>query len=137
MALTKTLTHHNFRVKSVYNRTEDKAIQISSDFDITISGPFPKDKDQLGPLVFIAVPDRAIREVADRLAKLSDDFSVYIFVHCSGTEPADLLQSLKEKGASTAAFHPLQTFTAESGPENFNDIFFSIQGDEETYPILQ
>ncbi len=136
-ALTKTLIHHDFRVKSVFNRTEDKATQISSNFDIPISGRFPEDKDQLGRLVFITVPDRAIQKVADRLAKLSDDFSGYIFAHCSGSEPADLLKSLKQKGASTAAFHPLQTFTTQSGPENFNDIFFSIQGDEEVFSTLQ
>lgn len=136
-ALTKTLIHHNFHVKSVFNRTEEKATLISSDYDIRIAGQFPDDSNQLGQLVFITIPDRTIQEIADRLAKLNDDFSGYIFAHCSGTESADLLKRIKEKGASTAAFHPLQTFTAQSGAENFNDIFFSIQGDEDAFPILQ
>lgn len=136
-ALTKTVIKHDFSVKSVFNRSQEKINQISSDCDIQISGAFPKDKNQLGHLVFITVADRAIKEIADRLAKLNNDFSEFIFVHCSGTESADLLKSLKEKGAKIASLHPLQTFTAQSGPEDFRDIFFSIQGDEEAFPILQ
>jgi predicted short-subunit dehydrogenase-like oxidoreductase (DUF2520 family) len=135
--LTKSLIHQDFSVKSVFNRSKEKATRISFDYDIQISGAFPEDKNQLGRLIFITVADRAIKEIADRLAELSSYFSEFTIVHCSGTESADLLKSLKEKGAKIASLHPLQTFSAQSGLEDFNDIFFSIEGDEEAFPILQ
>lgn len=136
-ALVKTLMSHDIPVESVFNRSVDKAQKLSGQFDIPISSDFPKDVNQLGKLTFITVSDSAIREIADRLSELSDNLEGYIFVHSSGNESADLLDSLRKKGAFTASFHPLQAFTAQSGEQTFKDIYFSLQGDDEAFPILK
>lgn len=136
-ALARGLLSKKVLIKSVFNRTERKARQLASTANIEICGTFPSTADALGKLVFITVPDDAIEEVARQLSELSDDFSESIFVHCSGTQSADLLQPLKSKGGITASFHPLQTFTTRAQPDDFKDIYFSLQGDAEAFPLLQ
>lgn len=135
-ALGRALISKNVPVKSVFNRTEEKARQLASTADIKTYGSFPSAPDELGQLVFITVTDDSIEDIAGRISKLNDDFSDYIFVHCSGTQSADLLQALKSKGAKVASFHPLQTFTAQAKPDDFKGISFSLQGDEEAFPLL-
>jgi len=137
MALVKALSSRDIPVKSIFNRTPEKVRTLSRQLDIPISGAFPEDSSQLGELVFITVPDGAINEVAERLSHLKGDFEGRFYVHCSGNESANLLNPLAEKGGRTASFHPLQTFTPQSGPESFNGIYFSLQGDEEVFPIIE
>ncbi|MGM0545160.1 MAG: Rossmann-like and DUF2520 domain-containing protein [Bacteroidota bacterium] len=135
--LTRALSKTSFRIKSVYNRTGDKAENLATHLGIPKSGTFPKDINELGDLVFITVSDQAIKEVAERLQTLGDDFGNRIIAHCSGNESADLLELLQLKGALTASFHPLQTFTEQSSPSDFKGIYFSLQGDNEAFPTLR
>lgn len=135
--LCQTLFFHNIPVISIFNRTGSKAHKIASGTDVNIAATFPTSSDQLGELVFITVSDRAIADVANRLSELNGDFKGVTFVHCSGNESAELLYPVKEKGGSIASFHPLQTFTDQSGPASFEGIYFSMQGDTDTFPLLQ
>jgi predicted short-subunit dehydrogenase-like oxidoreductase (DUF2520 family) len=134
--LTKALHVQNIPVKSVFNRTEQRATDLSAELKIEISGAFPTRLNELGDLIFITVSDRSIEEISERLSELTGQFSDRTFVHCSGNESADLLHHLQSKGAVVASFHPLQTFTAQSDPQSFKDIYFSLQGDVETVPLL-
>lgn len=131
-ALTRAFCRAGLPVRSVYSRSK-----VTPPEGFSISGTFPAKKTQLGKLVFITVSDSAIEEVSRQLAHLHSDFSSYTFVHCSGNEPADLLSSLRNKNAWTASFHPLQTFTPQSGPETFRKIFFSMQGSSKAFPLLR
>ncbi|MGD8426349.1 MAG: DUF2520 domain-containing protein [Balneolaceae bacterium] len=135
-ALTEALVEHGIPVKSIFNRTFEKAETLSRRYEITTAGAFPHDSSQLGQIVFITVSDQAITEIAGRLSELNGDFEQKLFVHCSGNEPADLLKSLRKKKAITASFHPLQTFTSQTGSSAFNGIYFSMQGDTEAFPVL-
>jgi predicted short-subunit dehydrogenase-like oxidoreductase (DUF2520 family) len=135
-SLAKALSEANFTVKSVFNRTAGKAKEIADELDINQSGTFPLDDSELGDLIFITVSDSAIANVAQQLADISEDFSHKTIVHCSGNETASLLQALKEKGGHIASFHPLQTFTKRSKPSDFNDIYFSLQGDKAAFSHL-
>ncbi len=128
-ALVRTLHECGFNVKSIFNRTSLKAQVLADELTIPLSGSFPSGTDDLGDIIFLTVTDSAIKEVAMKLHKLSGDFSNKTVVHCSGNEPSELLSCLSDIGASTAAFHPLQSFTRSSGPANFRNIYFSIEGD--------
>ncbi len=136
-SLARSFRANDIPIKSLFNRTVSKARDLADELEVSISNSFPASAEELGSLVFITVPDRAIQPVASKLAELFDDFSDHIFVHCSGNESADLLKSLSEKGAVVASFHPLQTFTRESTPDDFNGIYFSLQGDRQAFPILE
>lgn len=135
--LTAALVFHDASVASVFNRTSSKATQLADKLGIAGSGDFPASSDELGPLTFLTVSDGALRHTAQRLARLKGDLENYTFVHCSGNESAAILQPLKDRGAVTASFHPLQTFTAESSPNDFQGIYFSLQGDYEAFPLLR
>jgi len=135
--LAKALSAHNIPVKSVFNRSTGKAKKLADQLGISVAADFPGKLSQLGDIIFITVSDQAIAQVADRLAALSNNFEGRLCAHCSGNATADLLNPLQKKGAATASFHPLQTFTPQSGPEFFNGIYFSLQGDEQAFTKLQ
>lgn len=136
-SLAKALSAAGIPVKSLYNRTADKARKLAVDLNINVSGSFPSDDHELGDLIFITVADGAIQDVANRLADTTDDLSKKTIVHCSGNESAIILADLKSKGGSIASFHPLQTFTTQSEPSDFEDIYFSLQGDKSAFPQLK
>lgn len=134
---TRALSATEIPVKSIYNRNEAIARELAEEVDIHAFSSFPSNVDELGKLIFLTVSDQAIQVMAHRLANLCVDFQGYTVVHCSGNESAELLQDLKKKGATTASFHPLQTFTAQSGPDSFKDIYFSMEGESEAFPQLK
>ena len=63
-------------------------------------------------LVFITTPDSVISSVA---AAVKWRFG-HAVVHCCGAAGPDILQPAAEQGASTGAFHPLQTFAGLANP---------------------
>lgn len=136
-ALTQSLLANDVLVTSIFNRTEEKAQKLATSSGIETAEKFPSTLDELAQLVFLTVSDDSIETLANRLSKLDGDYRNRIFVHCSGSEPADLLDPLKSKGAKIASFHPLQTFTFDSRTDDFRNIYFSMQGDAETFPILE
>lgn len=135
-AFAKKLNEKDLTLKSVFNRTEEPVHRLARQLKISESGTFPSQKQQLGHLVFLTLSDGVIEDIAHRLAALDRDFSGYTFVHCSGNEPAELLVPLQKKGAAIASFHPLQTFTGRSEPQDFENIFFSLQGDKQSFRML-
>src|SRR5690625_886762 len=136
--LCRALVRRGAELKSVFNRTPGKALEVvSSRNRTTVASSFPEGPDQLGGLVFLTVSDAAIAETAAKLSHISGDLSGKTFVHCSGNESAAVLDELKVKGARTASMHPLQTFSVHSVPADFNNIYFSLQGDPAAFPTLE
>ncbi|HET6528326.1 MAG TPA: Rossmann-like and DUF2520 domain-containing protein [Balneolaceae bacterium] len=134
--LAKRLAEKDIVIKSVFNRSDGKAQELSRRLNIDISAPFPAKKDQLGRLVFLTLSDGAIEQAARQLSEIDNDFTGYTFVHCSGNEPANILSHLQKKGAAIASFHPLQSFTEQAAHSDFDNIFFSLQGDKKTFKTL-
>jgi predicted short-subunit dehydrogenase-like oxidoreductase (DUF2520 family) len=135
--LFQALRCHNIPVKSIFNRSEQKARVVAEDTYIRHTSSFPDSSEQLGDLIFITVSDGAIAQVAEKIADLEPNLEGKTFVHCSGNESAKLLQPLREKGGKIASFHPLQTFTKQSDADSFKGIYFSVQGDQTVFPILK
>lgn len=136
-ALGRVLYDADIPVKSIFNRSEHKARNLAEELNVEIAASFPSSGAELGDLVFITVNDQAIEAVADRLAKLENDFPGCTVVHCSGSEAAEILAPVQEKGAAIASLHPLQTFTDDARADIFRGIYFSLQGDQESFPLLQ
>lgn len=78
-------------------------------------------------VVWICVPDSAIRSCAQELARIGD-WRGKIALHPSGALPSDELQALRSQGAAVAAAHPLMTFVRRSRPA-MAGIPFAIEGD--------
>ena len=136
-SLTQAFLNADIPVKSIFNRTGYRASQLADENEIAIANSFPEDASQLGTPIFLTVPDGAISEVSYRVAQLSDDLSGKKIVHCSGNEMSSILSAVKKKGAAIASMHPLQTFSAASSADDFQNIYCSLEGDAEVLPVLE
>ena len=135
--LMLSLLEAGFHIHSFFNRTVSVAQGLADDFGKPIIKKFPERKDDLGRIIFVCVPDDVISQVAEKLCGLSDEWSGYSFVHCSGARPAEDLDVLAAKGAQIASFHPIQTFPIDPDPEIFREIWISLQGDKDLLKLLE
>lgn len=90
---------------------------------------------QLSDLVFITPPDSEIASVCEYLRFRFYELVGKTIAHCSGALPSDILLDLKEKGASIACFHPMQSVTLNT--KSFKGITFDIEGDEKALKVLE
>lgn len=74
-------------------------------------------------LVFLAVPDGAVRETASRIAGMAPREGVS-FVHLSGALGLDALEPLHDH--AVGSFHPLQSFSEPRGPSAFHGITVAV-----------
>ncbi len=84
---------------------------------------------------FITTPDSEIAMVSSTIAEKFEDLSGKFFMHCSGTISSDILEEVKNNGAKTACFHPLQAITIKT--DSFKDIYFDLEGDDEALSVLE
>ena len=83
-------------------------------------------------ILFLCVPDDSVAKTAALLAASSIDWRGRTVFHSSGLLPARVLTPLREKGAFTASFHPIQTFARkEARPDLFKGIGYGLEGDPE------
>lgn len=78
-------------------------------------------------VVWICVPDREIVKVANEFSRIGD-WHGKIAVHASGALPASALSKLKDRGASIASAHPLNTFVAKTKPD-LTGVPFALEGE--------
>jgi predicted short-subunit dehydrogenase-like oxidoreductase (DUF2520 family) len=84
----------------------------------------PADPDA----IVIAVPDRAIAEVAGRLAAIDLPASIPI-LHTSGTHSGDVLQPLAERGHAVGSVHPLAAIADPiSGADRLAGATWGVEG---------
>lgn len=77
--------------------------------------------------VIVAVPDRAVSQVAEALAR----FDLAAVLQTSGALGPASLAPLRERGVPCAMFHPLQTFpTSEAGAQRLPGSLVGICGDD-------
>jgi len=88
-----------------------------------VMGKRPLDSD----IVWITVPDDAIAAVARTLAS-SQDWRRKIVFHSSGALTSDELDTLRARGASVAAVHPMMTFVRDALPQ-MAGVSFALEGD--------
>lgn len=137
-ALLRAAARSGMTLHSCFNRSPEKARQMRDElFPGAHAGDFPSRTDELGELVILAVPDRQVAEVGEKLAGLEGSWEDRHLVHCSGSLTSGALSLAGERGAGLASFHPLQTFTSRSGADDFRDIWFSTEGDERTIALLE
>lgn len=77
-------------------------------------------------LVFLAVPDAAVRDTCDVLPLTA----AHAVVHLSGVLGLDCLQRAAARGAKIGALHPLQAFPRHAGSERFQGIYAGIEASD-------
>jgi predicted short-subunit dehydrogenase-like oxidoreductase (DUF2520 family) len=82
-------------------------------------------------VVLITVPDDAVTEVAEELARIgAEELRGKVVLHTSGALGPSVLSVLKSNGAAVGGMHPLQTFSGVGVPPLEGKIF-AIGGDVE------
>jgi len=102
--------------------------------------PTPLETVVGAELVFLAVQDRYIAEVADNLAKVvpGADVTGLFFAHLSGSLTSAVLQPLAALGGITFSLHPLQSVAdVEGGVQVLPGSYFSFEGDERARSVHQ
>lgn len=82
-------------------------------------------------VIFITVPDRAIEEVANVLAK--GKLEGKTFFHCSGSLGVENLSVLAKHGAQVGSLHPLQSFGSLSA--DFVGVYMALAGSSQAQKI--
>jgi predicted short-subunit dehydrogenase-like oxidoreductase (DUF2520 family) len=87
-------------------------------------------------VLLFTTSDSALAEVALALAERRESWRGAIALHTSGAWPAggkeSVLQPFRQRGASAASLHPLQTVpSAEAGVRNLIGCSWAIEGDRE------
>ena len=120
--LAAALKKNGFSVEQVMNRTEKTGRALADSVGATFSNNMADVDNSLDCLI-LAVPDRAIREVSERL----DGFNG-IVLHTSGSVSIDVFDNIKPP---YGVLYPLQTFT--SGREvDFSRIPVFVEGSGKT-----
>ena len=128
-ALALTLPSAGCEVKFIATRAKNKspastkALARKLKARLIELGKEPLDSD----LVWIAVPDDAIAQVAGKLAN-AQEWKGRIVVHSSGALSSDELAPLRAKGAKVASLHPMMTFVRGSLPD-MAGVAFAVEGD--------
>ncbi len=84
-------------------------------------------------LVFLAVPDGVIAELAQELQVSAGQ----ALVHTSGALGLDALAPARARGAVVGAFHPLQSFPVGAGAERFAGITIGLEAEGELASTLR
>jgi len=137
-ALGSALSQKGYRIKALSCRTLSSA---RKSLQIIGEGKALTDNIQAareGKLVFISVPDSEITKVVKELAQGSLPWKEKYVFHCSGLISAEVLKPLKIKGAFTASFHPVQSFSQKKGgPNQLEGIYFGLEGDEKALELAE
>jgi predicted short-subunit dehydrogenase-like oxidoreductase (DUF2520 family) len=128
-ALALTLTSAGYAVKYIAVRAKasssaaSKGIARKLKARLVELGKQPLDTD----IVWIAVPDDSIAQVAHQLAA-TQNWKGRIVFHSSGALTSDELTALRVKGARVASLHPMMTFVRGSLP-GMTGVAFAVEGD--------
>jgi predicted short-subunit dehydrogenase-like oxidoreductase (DUF2520 family) len=79
-------------------------------------------------ILWLAVPDDAIADCANQLAKRGS-LRGKIALHSSGALGSDVLNPMRKAGAAVASVHPMMSFSAASQNPDLTGVWFSVEGD--------
>jgi predicted short-subunit dehydrogenase-like oxidoreductase (DUF2520 family) len=128
-ALARGLAEAGYPVVAVISRTLDRARRLAERVDAPVAATAPSALPASARLIFLCVPDGAVAPVAEALYPSAHNWGVSTVAHTSGALTAAALEPLALRGATTLSFHPMQTFTPESGPSRFEGIYVGLEGE--------
>lgn len=129
-SLAGVLPKTSFKIQRVISADGKSARALAGKFHSKESGALHDGWKEWEGIIFIAVPDDEIANVAVQLALMQESFRGSIVFHLSGALTSDILKPLKKKGAAVGSFHPLQTFPIRNDGRNvWKDIGIALEGD--------
>lgn len=91
-----------------------------------------------GDVIFMCLPDEEIVRVTKELAASDIEWLNKFVFHCSGLLTSEILKPLKDMGAFTGSFHPIQAFSQKrTSLKQFENIYFGLEGCGEALVLSQ
>lgn len=122
------LAECGYPIHGVLSRTRPAADKLAHALGAPLASNRLTDVPAEAPLVVLCVPDDQIPEVAEMLAAAPRSWAGAVVLHTSGAALAATLDPLREEGARTLAFHPLQTVTRRATGATLADVTVGIEG---------
>jgi len=134
--LAAALAQKKFKIKAISCRSLSSAKESRKIIGQGKASTNNRQVAEEGQIVFICVPDDKIKKITKELSGYNLDWSGKVVLHCSGLHPAAILKEIKDKGASTASFHPLQSFPQKMADiHQFEGIYFGLEGAGEALSV--
>ena len=127
-ALGLRLAECGYPVRAVVSRTRGPAEALARALGAGLASDRLGDVPPDVPLVALCVPDDQIADVAEALARAPRSWHGAVVLHTSGATPAAALDPVREEGARTLAFHPLQTVTRRATGATLADVTVGVEG---------
>jgi len=129
-ALASRLDQQGYTVRAVSSRSLASAKRLADRVENCHVYETPQEVANNTNLIFITTPDDVISTIASTISWHENQY----IVHCSGAHSLDILESVKNLGATPGGFHPLQTFAdIEQAFNNLPGSTFAIEAQE---PLL-
>jgi len=127
-ALGLRLAESGYPVEAVLSRTRRSAESLAKLLGAPLASDHLSEIPNV-PLVVLAVPDDQIADLADTLTAAPRPWQGAVVLHTSGARPASLLEPLRQEGARTLSFHPLQTVTRDADAQTLAGVTVGIEGE--------
>lgn len=136
-ALSRALHRADVPLRAVLSRSEGDARALADAVGAPVASAAVDALPADVRLVVCCVPDDALAEVGQALARVDHPWDASIVLHTSGAWPGAVLAAVAEQGASVGSIHPLMTFTEGMGPEAFDGIPVSLEGDADACRVAE
>lgn len=128
-SLGRRLRENGWTIQNVVTRSEPSARKAVRFIGAGQAAAAISRRIVSAAVLLICVPDDAIRETSEELARVGgEELRGKIVLHCSGACGADALDALRICGAAVGSMHPLQSFSGVDVPPLEGKIF-AIEGD--------
>jgi predicted short-subunit dehydrogenase-like oxidoreductase (DUF2520 family) len=128
-ALGRCLRELGWKIGAVVTRSEPTARKVVRSIGAGHAHAFLTRQVVAAQVILITTPDRCVAEVAQELARIgAEELRGKIVLHTSGALSSDVLDPLRQYGASVGSMHPLQTFSGVGVPPLDGKVF-AIEGD--------
>lgn len=135
-SLALGLYKKKYEIDGIYSRSEESALFLNSLLGLEVPNDITSAVNN-SEVIFLTVPDMELLNVV-RNIEVIGNVKGKTFFHCSGAETSDILQPLRDLGATVGSLHPIQTFADKShGYSGLSNIYFSFEGDHEANIISQ
>jgi predicted short-subunit dehydrogenase-like oxidoreductase (DUF2520 family) len=126
-----------WKIGAVVTRSEPTARKVVRSIGAGHAHAFLTRQVVAAQVILITTPDRSVAEVAEELARIgAEELRGKIVLHTSGALSSDVLDPLRQYGASVGSMHPLQTFSGVGVPPLDGKVF-TIEGDAQAARIAR
>ncbi len=136
-ALARCLRELGWRIGAVVTRSEPTARKVVRSIGAGHAHAFLTRQVVAAQVILITTPDRRVAEVAEELARIgAEELRGKIVLHTSGALSSDVLDPIRQCGASVGSMHPLQTFSGVGVPPLDGKVF-AIEGDAQAVRVAR